>query len=249
MVLQTAMQYRTIRMAPSSPESGEAAEVDANLTLNEEEIRVLGSLVEKGITTPDYYPLTLNALLSACNQKSSRDPAVSYSEDTVVRALDRLREKGLARVITTAEGGRVPRYRHLFFEAFSLNQAQGATLCVLMLRGPQTVGEIRQRSARLYDFASLAEVEETLEALMRREPRPLAARLARQTGTKESRFAHLLSGEAPPQPTTPKSVPPAAAASGEAQERIEKLEAEVEALRAEFQQLRQTFDVFKKQFE
>ena len=170
------MQYRTIRLAPGSQGGEDAAGFDPQAVLSPEEIRVLGSLVEKENTTPDYYPMTLHALVAACNQKSSRDPVVSYTEDTVMTALDGLREKGLARVITSSEGGRVPRYRHLFSEAFSLNQPQAAGLCVLMLRGPQTVGEIRGRTNRIHNFASLAEVQETLDGLERRIPRPLVAR-------------------------------------------------------------------------
>jgi hypothetical protein len=246
------MQYRTIRLAPGSQSGEDAAGFDPQVVLSAEEIRVLGSLFEKENTTPDYYPLTLNALLAACNQKSSRDPAVSYTEEAVMAALDGLREKGLARVITSSEGGRVPRYRHVFAEAFSLNQPEAAALCVLMLRGPQTVGEIRGRTNRIYDFASLAEVQETLDGLARRIPRPLVAELARQAGTKEPRYTHLLGGE-------PVDIEPAGArrpaveqvtpAAGETQQRVERLETEVENLRAEVEELKQALEVFRKQFE
>jgi hypothetical protein len=247
------MQYRTVRMAPLAHSGADAAGFDPQVILTPEEIRVLGSLVEKENTTPDYYPLTLNALLAACNQKSSRDPVVSYSEASVQSALDSLREKGLARVITSSEGGRVPRYRHVFAEAFSLNQAQAAALCVLMLRGPQTVGEIRGRTNRIYDYASLNEVQETLDELAHRVPRPLVAQLARRAGTKEPRFAHLLSGdpldaEAEGQ-HDPEAAGQAPVADQETQRRVEKLESEVESLRAEVEELKQALEGFRKQFE
>jgi uncharacterized protein YceH (UPF0502 family) len=245
-------------MAPGSQGGEDAAGFDPQVVLSAEEIRVLGSLFEKQNTTPDYYPLTLNALVAACNQKSSRDPVVSYSESTVMEALDGLREKGLARVITSSEGGRVPRYRHVFPEAFSLRQPEAAALCVLMLRGPQTVGELRGRTNRIYDFASLAEVQETLDALATRIPRPLVAQRARQAGTKEPRYAHLLSGE-PVEAELPEAQDAsegAAAGSGGTQTRVERVEAEVEGLRAEVEglrveveELKQALEGFRRQFE
>src|SRR5438132_14000438 len=140
-------------------------------------------MVEKKITTPEYYPLTLNALTNACNQKSSRDPVVSVDEKTVVRALDSLREKKLVWVITGADH-RVPKYGHLFAEGFDLTPPETSVLGVLMLRGPQTPGEIRGRTGPLYNFEELAEVEATLQSLMEKEPRPLVARLPRQPGFK-----------------------------------------------------------------
>jgi hypothetical protein len=239
-------------MAPPSHGGADAAGFDPDVILSAEEIRVLGSLFEKENTTPDYYPLTLNALVAACNQKSSRDPVVSYSEGTVQSALDSLREKGLSRVITSSEGGRVPRYRHVFAEAFSLNQPQAAALCVLMLRGPQTVGEIRGRTNRIYDYASLAEVQEALDELAHRVPRPLVVQLTRRPGTKESRYAHLLSGESAEELETSPSrggETASAASADETQQRVEKLESEVENLRAEVEELKQTLEVFRKQFE
>ncbi len=239
-------------MAPGSHGGEDAAGFDPQVVLSPEEIRVLGSLFEKENTTPDYYPLTLNALVAACNQKSSRDPVVSYSDDTVMTALDSLREKGLSRVITSSEGGRVPRYRHVFAEAFSLKQPEAAALCVLMLRGPQTVGEIRGRTNRIYDFASLAEVQETLDELAQRIPRPLVVQLARQAGTKESRYAHLLGGEPPEaEPPHPRGVAIEAAepTSSEFGQRVERLESEVETLRGEVEELKGALEVFRKQFE
>lgn len=191
------MQYRTIRAAPPNP--ADAAESAAeDLFLDDEEVRVLGSLVEKEATTPDYYPLTLLAVLSACNQRSSRDPVVSYDEDTVTRTLERLQSKGLAHRISSSAAGRVPRYRHLFHDVFGVNRPQGALLCVLMLRGAQTAGELRQRASRVYEFHSLEEVEQSLAELAEKTRRPLVAKLPRQPGSREPRFIHLLSADQPP---------------------------------------------------
>ena len=164
-----------------------------NHTLTDAEVRVLGSLIEKEITTPDYYPLSLNALVAACNQSSNRHPVVHYDEDTVTQALDTLREKKLVHLIARGDS-RVTKYRHVLYEAMNMGRPDIAVLCVLMLRGPQTVGEIRTRTNRLYDFTSLEQAETTLNALMVTVP-PLLVRLPRQTGQKEVRFAQLLSGE------------------------------------------------------
>jgi hypothetical protein len=246
------MQYRTIRLAPGAQGGEDASGFDPQVVLSPEETRVLGSLFEKENTTPDYYPLTLNALVAACNQKSSRDPVATYPENTVMTALDSLREKGLARVITSSEGGRVPRYRHVFAEAFSLSRPEAAALCVLMLRGPQTVGEVRGRTNRIYEFASLAEVQETLDGLAHRIPRPLVVQLARQAGTKESRYAQLLGGEPPeaePEAAGTAATDEAAAAAGETQQRVDRLENEVENLRAEVEELKQALEAFRRQFE
>src|SRR6266852_3452356 len=152
-------------------------------TLTDAEVRVLGSLIEKEITTPDYYPLSLNALVAACNQSSNRNPVVHFDDDTVARAADSLREKKLVHLVDRSES-RVSKYRHVLYEAMNLGRPAIAVMCVLMLRGPQTVGEIRTRSNRLYDFSSLEEVETTLNSLMSGEP-PLVARLPRQSGEKE----------------------------------------------------------------
>src|SRR5256885_20504 len=158
-----------------------------NHTLSDVEIRVLGSLVEKEITTPDYYPLSLNALVAACNQSSNRNPVVHFEEDTVTGALDSLREKKLIHMVDRFDS-RVIRYRHVLYEAMNLGRPAIAVMCVLMLRGPQTVGEIRTRSNRLYDFSSLEEVETILNSMVAAE-RPLIARLPRQSGQKEARYA------------------------------------------------------------
>jgi uncharacterized protein len=163
--------------------------------LNDIDVRVLGSLVEKDLTTPEYYPLSLNALVNACNQTSNRDPVVKYDEPTVKSAVDRLRKYSLVRSIQRADA-RVMKYMHLMRDAMSLEPPELAAMCVLMLRGPQTVGEIRTRSGRLFEFPSLEEAEATLNTLMTRAE-PLVARLPRQPGQKEARFSQLLGGGAP----------------------------------------------------
>lgn len=218
--------------------------------LNEVEVRVLGSLIEKQLTTPEYYPLTLNALVHACNQISNREPVVAYDEKTVARAIESLREKNLAYIFYGSES-RVPKYKHVVPEVLGLTPKQTAVLCVLMLRGPQTVGEIRGRTARLHEFTELAEVEATLTELIEHEPQPLVARLPRQPGRKESRYAQLLSGpvETEAQETP---APRAEAAMLEIRaenERLATLEATVASLIREVAELRQQFDDFKKQFE
>ncbi|MGB8508559.1 MAG: YceH family protein, partial [Pyrinomonadaceae bacterium] len=162
--------------------------------LNETEVRVVGALVEKQVTTPEYYPLTLNALVHACNQTSNRDPVVSFDEKTVAHALETLREKNLVYIFYGSDS-RVPKYKHILTEIYRLTAQELAAMCVLMLRGPQTVGEVRGRTNRLYNFEGLADVEATLEALANREDGPLVARLPRQPGRKEARYAHLLAGE------------------------------------------------------
>ena len=218
-------------------------------TLNAVEARVIGSLMEKQITTPEYYPLTLNALVNACNQISNRDPVVSYDEKTVVRALDSLREKQLAWMVTGA-GSRVPKYEHRITEALRLAEQEAAALCVLILRGPQTIGEIKGRATRMYEFKELEEVEMTLQSLMNAEPRPLVVKLPRQPGTKESRYAHLLSGEV--QIEEHAVAPRLEAATVEVHaenERIARLESQIETLQQELTELKQQFLDFKRQFE
>lgn len=200
------------------------------ITLDAAETRVLGALIEKQVTTPDYYPLTLNALVNACNQTSSRDPVVSYDETTVLRALDSLRDKRLAYVVSGADN-RVPKYGHKFTERLELTADQRAVMCLLMLRGAQTPGELRSRSGRLHEFSSLTEVEQTLETLSQKQPRALVAKQPRQTGFKESRFAPLLSGDAP---TPAAELPTASPSSTKVDaDRIAALEVEVAALREE----------------
>jgi uncharacterized protein YceH (UPF0502 family) len=213
--------------------AGHATLILVSLLLNEIEVRVLASLIEKESTTPEYYPLSLNALTLACNQKTNRDPVVSFSEDTVSEALDSLRAQRLARSVA---GSRVVKYEHSVLEVFNLGRRELALLCTLMLRGPQTVGELRDRSDRMHAFSDLEEVEACLEGLMHREPAPLVTRLAKQPGTKEPRYRHLLSGDAA-EPPVPKAA------------RSATLEEQVEALRQELHELRDEFSRFRRQFE
>ena len=213
--------------------------------LNDIETRILGSLVEKQLTTPEYYPLTLNALVAACNQKSNRDPVVSYDEKTVTDALERLRDRNLVYVFYGSTS-RVPKYKHMLPSVYELEPPEVAIMCELMLRGPQTLGELRSRGDRLYQFSGLGEVQEALDGLARRDD-PLVLKLERQPGQKEARFAHLLNGEidvtAPPAPRS--SAPAAPANAG----KLEQLETEVSELRREIGGLKQMFEEFKRQFE
>lgn len=216
--------------------------------LNAAEVRVLGSLIEKQLTTPDYYPLTLNALTNACNQLTNRDPVVSYDEQTIVRALDGLRDKRLATLFHGAES-RVAKYRHNVGDVLPLTPAEVAILCVLMLRGPQTIGELRTRTERLFAFDNLAEVEMALTEMANRHP-PLVMKLPRQPGTKESRFGHLLSGPIETAPVDrPVPMEPATAAVRAEDQRIAQLEEQTAALRRELNELKQQFADFRKQFE
>ncbi|MGH7995279.1 MAG: YceH family protein [Opitutaceae bacterium] len=214
------------------------------------EIRVLASLLEKETATPDYYPLTLNALTNACNQSSNRDPVVTLGEQAIVRAMDSLREKKLA-YVTTGGINRVAKYGQRLAEALELGPAERAVLCELMLRGPQTMGELRGRASRLHPFGALAEVEAALGALAARSPQPLAQKLPRQTGFKESRYAQLLGGPIGPGPaeTFAAGAEPAAASAPAESGRIAKLEEETAALRRELAELRQELEGFRRQFQ
>lgn len=209
---------------------------------------MLGSLVEKQLTTPDYYPLTMNALVHACSQISNRDPVVQYDERQVAEAVDTLRLKNLVYIFYGAES-RVPKYKHMTREVFELSPPELAALCVLMLRGPQTVGEVRGRSGRLHEFADLREAEATLEGLAQRED-PLVVKLPRQAGRKEARYAHLLAGR-PAVEEEAEGAQPAAAPRARAgdSERVTRLEAEVERLGGELAEMRRQFEEFRKQFE
>lgn len=212
--------------------------------LTAEESRVLGCLLEKEMATPDYYPLSLNALVNACNQKSNRSPVVSYEEKDVVRALDGLKEKKLA---WQSDASRVPKYAHSFDKVFNLVRRETAILCLLLLRGAQTVGELRSRSERLYSFTDLDEVNDTLQSL---EEMQLVRKMPRQPGRKESRYAHLLAGEPQDGGQAVLASPEAATLEVRAEnERIAELENEVASLRGELDDLRQAFLDFKKQFE
>ena len=211
-----------------------------SLLLDSVEVRVLGSLVEKEITTPEYYPLTLNALVNACNQKSNRDPMVSYDEDTVAEALATLKDKRLSFSLTGA-GMRVPKYGHRVVETLNFGRREVAIMCELMIRGPQTVGELRTRTERMHKFSDLDEVESCLRGLAEHDP-PYVTRLERQSGMKEPRYAHLLSGE-----VTEMSAP--ASAEPVRGDRISSLEYELHQLRERVQFLEQQLTEFQKKFE
>lgn len=218
-------------------------------TLNAHETRVLGSLIEKQITTPDYYPLSLNALVNACNQLTNREPVMSLDETLVVRALDGLRDKRLGTLFSGAES-RVSKYKHTLTDAILLTPAELALMCVLMLRGPQTLSELRTRTERMFTFDTLPELEEALNGLATRQPQPLVTKLPRAPGTKESRYAQLLSG---PVETTAaaRTLPlePATVAVRLENERIVRLEQETADLRGEIAELKVQFAAFRKQFE
>ncbi len=215
-------------------------------TLTETEARVIGALIEKQLTTPEYYPLTLNALVNACNQKNNREPVVSYDEKTVADALENLRDRNLVYVFYGSTS-RVPKYKHMLPSVYELSEPETAIICEMLLRGPQTLGELRGRCERLYEFSSLGEVQETLDGLMRRDD-PLVLRLPVQPGRKEARFAHLLHGEIDIDALA--AAPTVRSSRGVVDvDRIEKLESEVTGLRGEIESLKQTFDEFRKQFE
>jgi uncharacterized protein len=220
-----------------------------SLHLNEIECRVLVSLIEKDITTPDYYPLSLNALVNACNQKNNRDPVMTLDESSVRQSLATLQEKRMAGPASGADS-RVPKFEHRLQEVFNFDRREIAVVCVLLLRGPQTPGELRGRTDRMYHFETLDDVVATLDRLAQREP-PLVCMLPRQPGTKESRYIHLFSGEPTggvalaPSPATEATSNPAAASD----DRVSRLENEVSQLRQELAEMRQQLAEFRKQFE
>lgn len=218
-----------------------------DIQLTEIELRVLGALIEKDITTPDYYPLSLNALVSACNQKNNRDPVMNLGEEAVRQALSGLQEHRLAGPASGADS-RVTKYEHRIQEVFNFTRAETAVICVLVLRGPQTPGELRGRTERLFRFEELSDVQSTLQRLMQRE-QPLVKALPRQPGTKEIRYTHLLSGDVE---ATEEVVSTAAAPSDaryQNDSRLERLEQEINSLRQGLMQLQQDFAEFKKQFQ
>jgi uncharacterized protein YceH (UPF0502 family) len=217
-----------------------------SLVLNAIEVRVLAALWEKEITTPDYYPLSLNALVNACNQKSNRDPAMNLDEDAVRGALRTLDDNSLARSVSAADS-RVTKYEHRLQEAFNFDRREAAIFCELLLRGAQTPGELRSRAERMHHFDDLSEVQSALQRLMSREP-PLVKVLPRQPGTKESRYMHLLSGE-PEAAIAPEVHEPPPAASRQTDDKHSRLESEVAELRKDVADLRQQFAAFRKQFE
>jgi|SRR5579871_4794827 len=210
-----------------------------DLLLSPPEVRVLASLVEKEITTPEYYPLSLNALINACNQKSNRDPVVNYDEETVENTLEALRHKGLITTVTGA-GSRVPKYGHRISEQLNLGRRELAILCELMLRGAQTLGELRGRTERLHKFDDSSEVESVIDHMPE-----LIVKLARRPGEKEARYAHKLYGQLPVPEETEAAEPPTPAR----QDRIAMLENELAALREDVEALKQQFAQFRRQFE
>ena len=217
-----------------------------NIVLNEIEARALGALVEKDITTPDYYPLSLNALINACNQKNNREPVMNLEEGAVRDALNGLQNHRLAGPVTGADS-RVTKYEHRLQETFNFSRGETAVLCVMLLRGPQTPGELRGRTERMHRFEDLEAVQSSLQKLMQRQP-PLAVVLPRQPGTKEFRYAHLLSGEIEAgELPLPRSVSPSTSSADN--ERFSQLEEAVAALQDEVGELKQQLAEFRKQFE
>jgi uncharacterized protein YceH (UPF0502 family) len=214
------------------------------IILNEVEARVLGALIEKDITTPDYYPLSLNALVNACNQKNNRDPVMSLDENAVSEALRGLQDKRLAGPAGGADS-RVTKYEHRIQEVFNFTRAETAIVCVLLLRGPQTPGELRGRTERMYRFEELSDVQSTLQRLIEREP-PLVKMLPRQPGTKESRYAHLLAGEMEGWEAPAAEAPASLRTSGADNERVARLENEVAELRREIGELKRQVESFRK---
>jgi uncharacterized protein YceH (UPF0502 family) len=217
-----------------------------NILLNEMEARVLGALLEKEITTPDYYPLSLNSLVNACNQKSNRDPVMNVEEDSVRDALRTLQDNSLVRSVSAVDS-RVTKYEHRLQEAFNFDRREAALFCELLLRGPQTTGELRTRAERMHPFDDLSEAQSALQRLMNREP-PLVKVLARQPGTKESRYMHLLSGDVKRVSSTDgREVP--ATLEGEKMDGFSRLSSEMAELRRDVADLKQQFAAFRKQFE
>jgi uncharacterized protein len=216
-----------------------------NIVLSDVETRVLGCLVEKEITTPEYYPLSLNALLHACNQKSNRDPLMNLDEDAVRSALRALSDQTLAR--SASGDSRVAKYEHRLAEVFNFTRPETAILCELLLRGPQTPGELRSRAERMHAFEDLSVVQSTLKHLMEREP-PLVKLLPRQTGNKEARYAHLLSGDVEVRDTAAAKEAAVPRGAGES-DRITQLEGEIAGLQKEIADLKRQFSEFRKQFE
>jgi uncharacterized protein YceH (UPF0502 family) len=206
------------------------------------ETRILGALLEKERTTPEYYPLSLNGLVLACNQTTNRDPVVTYDDRTVEQGLDSLREKRLAMLVHTA-GARVPKYRHTLLDTYNLDGREVALLCVMMLRGPQTTGELRSRTERMCGAMTFSEIEKCLEELTRGSE-PLVRIIPTKPGQKEKRYVQLLSGE--PDLDSWTQTPPAGAVSEKS--RIDMLEAELNSLKSEFRELREDLADFKKLF-
>ena len=229
-----------IGIASAGCENEDNMPLDQPIVLTAAEARVLGSLVEKEVTTPDYYPLSLNALINACNQRSNREPVMDLDEDEVRLALRRLEDKKLGgRALGT--DGRVTKYEHWLGEAFNFSRAETALMCVLLLRGPQTPGELRGRTERMHRFEELTDVAAGLQKLAERDP-SLVAVLPRQPGTKESRYAHLLSGKVEAATFAPTYASMPSGDRNDPDGRITILESEIAALRQEMAALRQKVD-------
>ena len=230
----SGLEWHNVSMPPTQP-----------LRLTPNEARVLGALIEKEVTTPEYYPLSLNALINACNQRSNREPVMDLDEEAVRQALHGLEDDGLAGRARSADG-RVTKYEHWLGEAFNFSRAETALVCVLLLRGPQTPGELRGRTERMHRFEEIGDVLAGLQKLMEREP-SLVAVLPRQPGTKESRYAHLLSGPVEAallaQPAfVPAYTPTPSGEPGDQDGRLAQLEATVAQLKQELEALRKRFD-------
>jgi uncharacterized protein YceH (UPF0502 family) len=217
-----------------------------DIVLDTIEVRILGCLIEKEITTPEYYPLSLNALTNACNQKSNRRPVLSIDESVVLKGLDGLRQNGLARETHTT-GSRVPKYLHELLSRFDLSRHETAILCELMLRGPQTPGELRANAVRMAPFENTGETEETLRGMMEHDP-PLVSKLPRDTGRKEARYRHLFSPQTVEEKTIGDLSTGPVAPGAPANEVISRLEDEVVRIRKELDELKQAFTLFKSQF-
>ncbi len=209
------------------------------------EMRVLGALIEKEHTTPEYYPMTLKALVAACNQKSNRQPVLQLSENEVLRTLDELRKKRLATRVHM-QGNRVPKFEHRLAETFEVDRQETAILMELMLRGPQTLAELKTRGSRIYPFSRMIQVEAAMERLMSRTPQAMAAKLPRQKDQKEPRYAHLLAGEPLIEelPAEPPLIQPT-----ESSDPMGKMELEIQEMRQELAELKQQFQAFKAQFD
>lgn len=218
------------------------------LKLNPVEERVLGCLIEKEMATPEHYPLTLNALVNACNQKSNRHPMMALDESTVEHALYELRMNHKLAIEVTSTGSRVPKYKHNIAAHWNFSPARMAILCELFIRGPQTPGDLRAHTARLNPLADAREVEEMLQGLAEDAEGPFVVHLPREPGKRERRWAHLLAGDPVPTEDRPES-PPISEAEPESRDRLEPLETEVAKLREELGELKAAFDSFKASFE
>jgi len=217
-----------------------------DILLDDREIRILGCLIEKELTTPEYYPLSLNSLTNACNQKSNRNPVISYDEAVVEQGLEGLQSKDLVRSTFTA-GSRVDKYLHTILDKFDLSKQEIAVLCELMLRGPQTTGELRSRAERIFSFKNLDEVEVTLRGLKDHNP-ALVILLPREPGRKERRYMHLLSGTEYAGSVSPEQTAEPSALPVKVDNRLRMMEEEIVRLRAEIEELKQVFAAFRPQF-